>query len=328
MNIYTMGGHKSSLYFLYLLKIIQMLLSYKMLAIMFLVTMLNSKVSAHAIMTLPNQRGTLRKSDVAPYEVDKDAPIDYQAHFPAGSKSGVPGSGRRSQIREIAPRLWTPFTPLDSKFRWRAGVCGDLRNGPQEHRRGGKFYHGGLISRTYRQGGIIEVGMTVVAHHNGFIELHVCNVKHCGGEISESCFRQGFCKQLLRQRDADCETRRNRKCGPIDPKYPGRWYLPCTTVPENKFEMFGPKSIKYRLPPGLVCEHCVLQWFYNTGNNCNAPGVIDYFDGPRGPLWGTCKGQANAVGGVSRVIQTCGTSRDKFPEEYLQCADIRILKRS
>lgn len=283
-------------------------------------------LNGHAVMFYPNQRGSLRTSRYAPWGVDETAPVDHYAHFPAGSKSTVPGAARRSQMNEVAPNLWKPYTPLLPGFRWRSGVCGDLRAPVQDHRRGGKFYHNAKIAKAYRQGSIIEIGMTVVTHHNGFIELYVCNVQHCYGEISEWCFRHGFCKQLQRHWDRDCETRFNKKCGPIDPNYPGRWYLPCTTAARNSYEYFGPTAIKYRLPPGLNCKHCVLQWFYSSANSCNPPGVVEYFDGPRGPLWGNCRGQAGAIGGVTRVQQQCGTSRDKFPEEFIQCADIQIVK--
>lgn len=165
----------------------------------------------------------------------------------------------------------------------------------------------------------------MVAHHNGFFELHVCNVKLCGGEISENCFRQGHCQQLQRAWDAHCESRRSPRCAPIDRNYPGRWYLPCSKVATSSYERFGPTVIKYRLPKHLACEHCVLQWYWATGNGCNAPGVIDFFDSDKAPFWGQCRGQGGAVGGVARGQQTCGGS--KFAEEYLQCADIRIVKR-
>lgn len=62
--------------------------------------------------------------------------------------------------------------------------------------------------------------VTVTAHHNGFFEFWVCDIARCGGEISPKCFQNGMCHQLKRVRDRSCESRRDWKCAPIDPKYP------------------------------------------------------------------------------------------------------------
>lgn len=298
-----------------------------------------SLAGAHGLMNNPNQRGTLGgRENWVTRVVDKNAKTDYLGHFPAGSKNfRVRGAGGKSQVAAAGSKGWMPFEPLKKGFVWRAGVCGDLKpanKGPYsadtkakmiEHMRGGEYYNGGIISATYRKGGVIGIGLSIVAHHNGFIEAHLCNVSKCGGEISESCFRQGHCQQLKRAKNNLCDSGRGRWCGPIDKKYPGRWYLPCTRYPLKNFkvESFDAKYILYRLPKHVTCEHCVLQWFWSTANSCNPPGVIDYFDGDDRPrTWGNCVGQGGARGGVARGQQPC--SKNRFPEEYLQCADIRI----
>lgn len=80
--------------------------------------------------------------------------------------------------------------------------------------------------------------------------------------------------------------------------------------------------MRFKLPADLTCEHCVLHWYYGTANGCNPPGVKEYFRGPRGPQWGTCRGAAGAIGGYTSVQKDCGS--EKYAEEYFQCADIRI----
>ena len=294
---------------------------------------LPARVHAHAIMVLPHQRGTLRRAgfnENVP-EVNHSTTADYLSHFPAGDKCVAPGCGMRSQEREAGPAGWTPFTPLLRSFRWRYGVCGDPKTDPQ-HMRGGKFYNNAQIVAVYPQAGKISVKMNIVSHHNGFMELHVCDVKRCGGEISEDCFRRGFCYQLKRSFNPECESGMSRRCAPIDPNYPGRWHFPC---PRNKdgdgLQSFGgprDNTIMYDLPESLSCEHCVLQWFWSTANSCNPPGVRDFFDGPRAPRnWGRCPGQGGAEGGVSRVQMACGLGTDnrmRFAEEYVTCADIAI----
>lgn len=258
--------------------------------------------------------------------IDPKAPRDYQNHFPAGDKCSRPGCGKLSQEIAARPEGWMPFTPLSSKYKWHAGVCGDkVPPAEQYHLRGGKFYYGGKISATYKQGGVMEATMNIFAHHNGYIEFHVCDVAKCGGEISTKCFKDGHCQQLKRAKNPHCDSGTAKDCAPIDPNYPGRWYMPCTTQPDQtKIETFGDKGqIKYQLPSNLACEHCVLQWFWTGANGCNPPGIKEFFQGPHGPkTWGNCRGQGGAIGGYSRVQKDCGP--DRSAEEYLQCADIRI----
>lgn len=275
-------------------------------------------------MIEPPQRGILSGSKFARdfKDVIKDAPEDFFSHFPAGDKSTVPGAGKKSQER-AGGFNWTPYEPMKRSLNWRAGVCGDLKNGRQEHIRGGQYYFNGRIIRTYRKGGILKVGHAIIAHHNGFIEVHVCDVQKCGGEISEKCFQRGFCYQLQRARNSKCDSGLAKECAPIDRNYPGRWYLPCSRNRRSGFEIYPAENALFRLPNGLTCEHCVLQWYWTSANNCNPPGVLEYFQGPDAPRnWGNCAGQGGAVGGFARSQKKCGGR--EFPEEYYQCADIRI----
>lgn len=285
-------------------------------------------VIGHGSMTVPLPRGSLSTKDsYVPGGFDPSAPVDYKPHFPAGDKTASPGSGLKSQIYAAGPPGWVPFMPLSPTFRWRSGVCGDSRSPNQEHLRGGKYYHNGKIVGTYAQGEEISIEVKINAHHNGFIEVHLCDVEKCNGEISELCFKKGHCVQLQRAENKECDGGMSKRCAPIDRNYPGRWYFPCSTVPADgkHIEFYGENDrISYMLPKDLHCEHCVLQWFWTAANSCNPPGVIEYFDGPDRPRnWGNCPGQGGAIGGVARNHKTCGV--DKFPEEYLQCSDIKIL---
>lgn len=283
----------------------------------------------HGLMNYPNPRGTLGggynlRAARVPLIIDPQARDDYKIHFPAGNKMSIT-SHDAAQRKAAGTPGWVPFEPLKPGFIWRAGVCGDERGKQQDHMRGGTFYHGGAIVRNYTRGEIIEVGLSIAGHHNGFIELHVCDVSRCGGEISENCFKQGYCRQLRRARNAICDSGNSKKCGPLDRNYPGRWYLPCSTAHgDSDWEYFKPNTIRYELPENLTCEHCVLQWFWSTAHTCNPPGVLEYFGGPDAPGWGQCFGQGGARGGVSRVQRPCGGT-SKFAQEYLLCADIGIL---
>lgn len=302
-------------------------------------TLLKS-TAGHGCMNFPNPRGSLRNLTAHIFNlVDEKAPVDYKPHFPAGSRNSHPGSGLRSQMATVYPYDWEPFTPLSPSFRWRSGVCGDLKRlQPQPHLRGGKFYYdGGRTVETYKSGSVISIGMSINAHHNGFMQLHLCDISKCPGhgkkDISEECFRKrGACIALNRSNNSNCDSGRSTRCAPIDRNYPGRWYFPCTTYAGNdvKIERYGygvENTILYNLPRDLECENCVLQWFWSAANSCNPPGVLEYFDGPDRPrAWGTCFSQGGGSGGVTRVQKACGGRR--FPEEYINCADIRITGQS
>eukprot|EP00177_Eucheuma_denticulatum_P001127 GFKZ01002040.1.p1 GENE.GFKZ01002040.1~~GFKZ01002040.1.p1 ORF type:complete len:508 (-),score=53.21 GFKZ01002040.1:255-1778(-) len=297
---------------------------------LFLFTTLPSIVHAHGLMAVPNTRGLLKRTGLtqnAPI-INDDSEVDFKPHFPAGDKNEVPGSGKRSQERAAGPAGWVPYDPYSANFRWRSGICGDEIGKPQDHMKGGKYFNGGQVSATYVQGQTIELKLNIVAHHNGFMELHVCDVGKCGGDISRACFLEGHCQPLERKKNTKCESGNNMRCGPWDRNNPGRWYFPCSDhyFKSNEVDFYGGDgTILYDLPDNLRCEHCVLQWYWVTGNSCNPDGVIEYFDSPWAPNWGNCQGQGGAVGGVARVQAPCG--RDKFPEEYYTCADIKILPR-
>lgn len=293
------------------------------LVLTLIVFLAHGLASAHLVWTYPPQRGLLSGIPLIKSKVFfPDAPKDFLAHFPSGSRNTRPGSGAESQKRMAGPAGWTPYEPERAGFNWRAGVCGDGA-GVNDHMRGGKYYFGGKVSVTYPEGGVISVDVNVVTHHNGFMEARLCDVRRCGGEISKQCFRQGACKLLHVAPVASCEGRYDKMCPPRDPKYPGRWHFPCPRG--NNKGVYGSGKIQYRLPAGWSGDHFVLQYYHVAANACLPPGVTDYFTGPRGPKWGQCKGQGEAVGGYRRWPALCGGRR--FAEEYYSCADIAITPR-
>lgn len=114
----------------------------------------------------------------------------------------------------------------------RYGVCGDPAYGPKKHERPVR------VSKTYRAGDTMNVRVTITANHKGRWGLKLCPSL----KVSQACFD----KHPLRRTD-------------------GEEY---THVPESASVM----KAKYRLPKGLRCDWCVLQWTYETANSCNLPG--------------------------------------------------------
>ncbi|KAI0560764.1 Lytic polysaccharide mono-oxygenase [Gracilaria domingensis] len=285
---------------------------------------ISCKAHGHGAMVTPRQRGSLRKYRFFKPSIDEDAPLDYFALFPSGVKSSPKLTAKESQKITAGVKGWNPYDPYDPKFSWRAGVCGDSVWRPQDHLKGGEFYYNGTIVGRYRQGGTIGLGTVITAHHNGFMEVHVCDVAKCpDGDISRECFAEGGCVQLNRAANAECDSGKSMRCGPIDRNYPGRWYLPCSRDYTAGYDFYPPEYALFQIPNDFYCEHCVLQWYWATANDCNPPGVMDYFDGPDRPNWGNCPGQSGAKGGVTRNKEPC-EGPEFYAEEYWQCADIAI----
>ncbi len=280
------------------------------------------ETSAHGSMIKPPQRGLtngFKYWGIKRYH--KWAKTDWYSHFPAGDKSLNEGAGLTSQIKEAGNRGWVPYNPRKSGFRFRAGVCGDLKRKP-EHLRGGIYYNKGMVTHTYQQNGTISIDIVVTNHHNGFFEFRLCDVRYCGGEISESCLRGKHCYLLQRVKQESCESRKDWKCAPIDPAHPSRWYLPC---PSGKIDFYGGGKMVYQLPENLHCKHCVLQWYWAAGNSCNPPGLERFFKSSRRPMWKHCPGQGHARNGWRRWLGKCNGRM--FSEEYFQCSDVRILRK-
>ncbi|KAF6256159.1 hypothetical protein COO60DRAFT_139667 [Scenedesmus sp. NREL 46B-D3] len=69
--------------------------------------------------------------------------------------------------------------------------------------------------------------------------------------------------------------------------------------------------IRYRLPKDFTCDRCILQWHYLTGNSCWPPCSKE------DPTFPNCRPPTYA-------LPYCGTQGAAYPEEFWNCADIRI----
>lgn len=148
----------------------------------------------------------------------------------------------------------------------KCGVCGDNYQDPtpRDHELGG-MYGQGVIVKTYRSGGKLPVGVNITANHHGHFRFKICNLDKSKGVESNACFNK------YRLRLTNGEER----------------YVVPTFIPDTY-------KLTLRIPKGLRCKHCVLQWTYVAGNN-----------------WGVCKNGTTGVG--------CGNQ-----EHFRACSDIRI----
>ncbi|RVE48007.1 hypothetical protein evm_007319 [Chilo suppressalis] len=144
----------------------------------------------------------------------------------------------------------------------KCGICGDafdLRE-PRPHELGGVFGAGEIVGH-YLPGDIISTTVELTTSHLGFWQFKICPDPF--------------------ENDQECFDRH-----PLELESGGTVYYPRRGSVKY--------TLNYRLPQGLVCEHCVLQWRYTAGNN-----------------WGTCKNGTQGLG--------CGNQ-----EQFGACSDISI----
>ncbi|KAL4216731.1 hypothetical protein ACF0H5_024454 [Mactra antiquata] len=149
----------------------------------------------------------------------------------------------------------------------KCGVCGDPYNGPYENARGG-VYDTGIIVRHYpanlRE---IEVKVEITAHHKGYFRFKICANNE--NEVTQECLD----RNPLRIRESDTQGDPYRFYPPREPKL---------------------NELHVELPPGMICDRCVLQWTYTAGNNAGTSSTGE-----------SCMG--------------CG-----IQETFVNCADISI----
>lgn len=177
------------------------------------------------------------------------------------------------------------------------------------------------IVATYKSGQEVDFEVKITAHHNGHMVFHLCDLDACGTrDIDKSCFQKKTCYQLERVKMPECEDTSidtSTTCGPIDEAYPNRWYLPCLKSGGSHVgsNMYGGKdgSMRYKLPAGVTCKHCVVQWQWWSANACHAPGVVEYFR-KYNPF--QCE---NGKSVYSPNLGGC-----EVPEEFASCADVTV----
>lgn len=283
------------------------------------------EANSHGIMCTPRQRGAYQ-SVKCPYNLPepRNPVIDYCAHCLSGGSVGA--------VKQNLPLGgWRVYDPTKRFFSSanRAGLCGDPK-GDASHMIGGTFmpYDTVPIVNHYKSGGLVDFTVEIDTNHNGYFDFYLCNLDECGtSDIAAKCFTGGRCYQLQRVKHPNCEARNvntDYDCGPVDPTYPGRWYLPCRKTGYVGVHMVGGKSgtMRYKLPDGVVCKHCVIQWYYATANSCAPQGFLDYFIRFKNPFGTTCESDGGGFGAHRPGMTQCGG--DLLPEEFWSCADVQI----
>ncbi|GFR47249.1 hypothetical protein Agub_g8935 [Astrephomene gubernaculifera] len=192
-----------------------------------------------------------------------------------------------------------------STLTWPFGaysVCGNRADDPNP-----RWMVPRPIQATYYEGDIINITIGITADHRGRFAFRLCPTTN----VTNTCL------------NANWLTR-------ADPVRPGDryWYLTDKTRADGSalvtLQSLGGYSnvptytLRYRLPAGVTCDNCVLQWWWPTANSCTLPCV------PEDPDFNPASGPNSCN---VQKLGICGSSPALFPEEFWNCADIRILPR-
>lgn len=200
----------------------------------FLLSLAVTAVAGHGLTTDPRGRGALNFNAFGVKSKGvRGAPKDTCPHCLNAGGPGSIGGG------------WSAYNPLGGNSRTGFGICGD-KAGSNAHMKNGRFKNPASMpfAANYEPGGVANFGYTVTANHRGYLEFYLCDVENNPGQdIQFSTFAKD-CVKLERVPHASCESGNDPDCGPIDPKSPGRWVMPCG----NK--AFGGENGKmaYRIP--------------------------------------------------------------------------------
>lgn len=291
------------------------------LALTLFITFIHTN-DAHGLCSWPRARGLTGINY-------KGMPILRRSDTTDWASQGLNSGGRWSVSKGFSKK-WTPYEPTDLSYPFRHdhGLCGDRHDRAEHMAPYGKYYNG-LTIGTYEEGDYIDMEAFISAHHLGYFEFYVCNLDCCSAsDIGENCFRQGCCRKLLRVAHPHCESGNDRVCGPIDWRYPGRWYLPPADMRDPTHNWYGGsnRKMRYILPKGFTCSRCVIHWYWACANYCNPPGYADY----KFPwVWAGIPGERGALGSINRNHGACGDRPWDFPEEFWSCSEnIQIFPKN
>ncbi|CAB1104009.1 unnamed protein product [Ectocarpus sp. CCAP 1310/34] len=273
----------------------------------------------HAYMMTPISR---QLGGTTPFNQEGEVPVNfcphcYQSRGPAAIRER---SGDKPWPHYKGARAANGNYLESDEVAQRHGICGDPEQTAAEgdNKYGRENYNYPVLG-TYAEGGVLEVKIVVSTYHWGHVEVFLCDTADLPeGEdsiVTQSCFND-----YPLDRAVDDEFN-----GPIDPNYTGRFILdpPCraSETDQDLLEGAYPGDVataRYQLPEGVVCDHCVVQMVYYTGNSCKHEGYADF----NPESWPSSCAPSKADW-INEVVGQCGDG-DAYPEEFWNCADISI----
>jgi len=180
---------------------------------------------------------------------------------------------------------------------------------------------------TFTAGQRVEFDIKVTAHHKGHFQFRLCDqtMSSAVGDLAdqEDCLN-GHVLERVRPEEihSDCQPDDSRgDCQPFDGANPSYWYLP----PKVNGSMTADYTFTYKLPDGVTCEKCTLQWWWSSANSCTPhPDAYQcYFQNMQALGWNAaawCNGACSFSG-------TCPASQGASVlcgEQFKNCADVQI----
>ncbi|OWF51842.1 hypothetical protein KP79_PYT05652 [Mizuhopecten yessoensis] len=123
----------------------------------------------------------------------------------------------------------------------KCGLCGDNWAGVHENEAGGK-YANGIIARTFKSGQVMTIRIELTANHKGYFEFKLCANDDPRKKVTQDCLDQYVLEV-------------------VNPDIRGTKYPVPNKNGHQKLEL------QVRLPSGVRCRDCLLQWKYNAGNS-------------------------------------------------------------
>ncbi|CAK0849472.1 unnamed protein product [Prorocentrum cordatum] len=165
---------------------------------------------------------------------------------------------------------------------------------------------------TWTAGSIVPITVVVTAHHMGHYEFRICDARLDGSTSDpEGCLNRWVLERATPGEVTAafglgaCAPGDDRPfCAPMDGRRPERWYLP------PRGEVDGTHTVYFKVPAGLRCDECTLQWHWWSANSCQPAGdygcykdVLQssgHWAGSKAPWWtafgGSCSGPAGPNG--------------------------------
>ncbi|XP_060072890.1 uncharacterized protein LOC132552715 [Ylistrum balloti] len=131
----------------------------------------------------------------------------------------------------------------DSDYEQKCSPCGDAANSNRPNEHGGKYSIGKVVAR-YRESQYVNVSVDIRSlNPGGTFQFSLC-VTDKTTKVSHSCFQQ----HILRWQNTQI-----------------------TQIPAPQQQGLATYTLK--LPTGVICENCVVQWLWRDGSStCDPPG--------------------------------------------------------
>ncbi|WIA14984.1 hypothetical protein OEZ85_001692 [Tetradesmus obliquus] len=257
---------------------------------------LATRAGGHGILTEPKARNFL-------------AWTQYNHYWPDGASAG----GYK-------------VVGANGAVKWPYGkhsICGDDANKSDQ-----PFMKPGPIVATYKEGQTLELQVLLTTNHYGRFEFRLCpadatkdsqcrKLQRADGKgvawdlpkvAQGSRFNGGALGENLRPMEVDnfysWHPMQQPQCAS---------HAHC-----SRFNGMPVYKLRYKLPQGFKCERCILQWYYLTGHKCHPPCLQS------DRYYPDCRSNPKFRGTYLAQMDYCGTEWSAYPEEFWNCADIKI----